>query len=93
MNTFSLFAMSERELHYSRIQIDKPGVLTNIDYPFHYARGSAWLWEIYFGHEKYVNIFFLNISLNIYKVMFNDMSQLISIWYDLAFWSLYRRQH
>ena len=78
MNTFSLIAMSERELHFSRIQIDKPGVLTNIDYPFHYARGSAWLWEIYFGQEKYVNILFLNISLNIYKVMFNNISQLIS---------------
>ena len=85
--------MSEGELHYSRIQIDKPEVLTNIGYPFHYARGSAWLWEIYFGHKKYVNIFFLNISLNVYKVMFNNMSQLISIWYDLAIRSLYRRQH
>ena len=70
VKTYSLFSTTDKVINDTKIQIGKPGILNNIEFPFHYARGSLWLWEIFFGQGKYVNIIFLNISLNVYSVSF-----------------------
>ena len=68
VKTYSLFSTTDKVIIDTKIQIGKPGIFNNIEFPFHYARGSVWLWEIFFGQGKYVNIIFLNISLNVYSV-------------------------
>ena len=68
MHTSTVLSMSEEEMDNAKLQINEQCHLTNPDFPFHYARGSVFLWEIFFGQGKFVNVLFLNISLNTYPV-------------------------
>ena len=59
----------DERLDRESIKVTDPGVIVSPGYPYNYASGELWLWDIEFYQSAYIHLIILNISCNQNQVL------------------------